>query len=66
MACRSCGSENQTEFGAEINIHLPGREGLDKPAALVFPKLLVCLRCGFTEFPIKETELHRLVEGAEA
>jgi hypothetical protein len=64
MACRSCGSDNQPEFGAEINIHFPGREALDKPAILVFPKLLVCLRCGLTEFTIKETELHRLVEGA--
>jgi len=66
MACRSCGSKNQTELGSEINIHFPGREALDKPAVLVFPKLLVCLRCGFTEFTVKETELHRLVEGAAA
>jgi hypothetical protein len=66
MACKSCGSDNQHEFGAEINIHLPGREALDKPAVLVFPKLLVCLRCGFTEFTIRETELHRLVEDAAA
>jgi len=66
MACKSCKSDNQREFGAEINIHFPGREALDKPAVLVFRKLLVCLRCGFTEFTIKETELHRLVEGAAA
>jgi hypothetical protein len=31
MACRSCRSENQTEVGAEMNIHFPGRKGLDKP-----------------------------------
>ena len=64
MACKSCGSDHQREFSAEINIHFPGREALDKPAVLVFPKLLVCLRCGFTEFTITETELHRLEEGA--
>ena len=66
MACKSCGSDNQQKFGAEINIHFPGREAMDKPAVLVFPKLLVCLRCGFTEFTITGTELHRLVEGAAA
>jgi hypothetical protein len=66
MACKSCGSDNQQKFGAEINIHFPGREALDKPAVLVFPKLLVCLRCGFTEFTIAETELLRLEKGAAA
>jgi hypothetical protein len=66
MACRSCESENQTEFGAEINIHFPGRKGLDKPAVLVFPKLVVCLDCGFTQFTIPETELRLLGEAAAA
>jgi hypothetical protein len=64
MACRSCGSENQTEFGAEINIHFPGRKGLDKPAVLVFPKLVVCLDCGFTQFTLPEAELRLLGQGA--
>jgi hypothetical protein len=62
MACRSCGSETQTEFGAEINIHFPGRKGLDKPAVLVFPKLVVCLDCGFTQFTFPETELRYLAQ----
>jgi hypothetical protein len=57
MACKSCGSENQTEFGTEINIHFPGRKGLDKPAVLVFPKLVVCLDCGDSRFVVPETEL---------
>jgi hypothetical protein len=64
MACRSCGSENQTEFGAEINIHFPGRKGLDKPAVLVFPKLVVCLDCGFTQFTLREADLCLLGQGA--
>jgi hypothetical protein len=57
MRCRSCPSEKQLEFGAEMIIHFPGLEGLDKPIVWVFPKLLVCLDCGFTEFAIPETEL---------
>ena len=62
MSCRSCTSENQKEFGSEINIHFPGRQGLDKAAVLVFPELVVCVDCGFTEFTLPEAELHLLRE----
>jgi hypothetical protein len=64
VACRSCASDNQTEFGAEIAIHFPGRKGLDKPDVLVFPKLVVCLDCGLAEFTLPETEFRLLREGA--
>jgi hypothetical protein len=60
MPCKSCQSQNQRNLDAEIGIHYPGRKGLDKPLVFVFPKLLVCLDCGFTEFAIPETELRRL------
>jgi ribosomal protein S27AE len=63
--CRShCGSCHTTEstFNGEIAIHFPGREGWEKPLVLVFPQLLVCLKCGFTEFAIPETELRQLTE----
>lgn len=63
MSCKSCTSEHQVEFGAEINIHIPGREGLDKPTVWVFPKLIVCMDCGFTEFAVPETELAGLASG---
>jgi hypothetical protein len=66
MACKSCASENQRDFGAEINIHFPGMQGIDKPAVWAFPKLTVCLDCGYTEFTIPETELRRLAKGAAA
>jgi len=66
MACGSCGSQNQTEFGAEICIHFPGLKNLDKPAVLVFPKLVVCLNCGFAQFTLPETELRLLRESAAA
>ena len=57
MFCKSCQSENQHYLNGEVAIHFPGLEGLDKPIVWVFPKLLVCLNCGFTEFAIPETEL---------
>ena len=60
--CKSCQSVNQSTLNGEIGIHFPGLKGLDKPIVWVFPKLLVCLNCGFTEFAVPEAELQRLVE----
>ncbi len=62
MVCRACQVENVKEFGAEINIHFPAPEGLEEPPVLVFPKLVVCLGCGFTNFTLPETELRQLAE----
>jgi len=66
MSCKSCGSENHAQYGAEINIHYQGLENADKPAVLAFPKLTVCLDCGFTEFTIPEAELRLLGESGAA
>jgi hypothetical protein len=64
MSCKSCQSQNQRNFTAEVAIHYPGLKGLAKPIVWVFPQLLVCMNCGFTEFAIPEANLRRLVEGA--
>jgi hypothetical protein len=64
MLCKSCGSDNQSKFSAEMNLHFPGYEGLNKPTVWVFPEAVVCLDCGFAEFFIPEAELHRLAKGA--
>ena len=61
MACVSCRSEKQAEFGAEMNIHFPGWEGLNKAGVWVFPKLTVCFDCGSTLFALPADEL-RLLE----
>jgi hypothetical protein len=66
MLCRSCASPNEKKFKAEMNIHFPGSEGLVKPTVWVFPKVVVCLECGFAEFVIPETELCRLAEDTTA
>lgn len=63
MPCMKCGSEHQTEFDAEMNVHFPGSRGRDKAAVLLYPRLLVCLDCGFTELMISRKELPSLVEG---
>ena len=59
MSCRVCGSQRQTRLKAETAIHLPN---LNSPHVFLFPFLLVCFDCGFTEFSIDETELQSLVD----
>jgi hypothetical protein len=66
MACKSCASDQQADFAAEINIHFSGLRGMDTPAIWAFPKLTVCLDCGQTEFTLAEPELRRLAKGAAA
>jgi hypothetical protein len=61
MACKLCGG-NQAQFPAEVCIHSSGRENLDKPPVFEFPKVLVCLECGFASFRISEIDL-TLLEG---
>jgi hypothetical protein len=63
MSCHSCGSVRNTGFNGEVAIHFPGLDGLDKPIVWVFPKLEVCLACGFTEFSVPESETRALSEG---
>ena len=60
MPCPSCLSRKQAEFPAEINIHFPGPENWTKPTVWVFPKVLVCLDCGASLFPVPKDELARL------
>jgi len=60
MKCLSCHSTNQSVFPAEINIHFPGWEGLDRPTVWAFPQLLVCLGCGFTQFTLPNDPVREL------
>jgi hypothetical protein len=61
--CGSCPSEKQATYEAEIAIHFPGLEGLDKPIVWVFPNVRICLECGRTEFSIPKRELGVLATG---
>ena len=63
MACKRCTSDSQRAFSGEVAIHFPGLKGLDEPIVWSFPKLLVCLECGFTEFTVPERELSVLALG---
>jgi len=66
MACKRCSSDKQSKFSLEMNIHFPGREGLEKPAVLLFPEVTICTDCGFAEFSIPAAELSRLADDAES
>jgi hypothetical protein len=64
MSCLSCATGNLSEFSAEMIIHFPDFKDLDKPGVWAFPKLFVCLDCGFSWFTTPKTELALLAGGA--
>jgi hypothetical protein len=66
MSCMYCASTNQAEFPAETNIHFPGLRNAGKPGVFVFPRILVCLDCGFSSFVTPSSELEQLAEVAPA
>ena len=63
MKCKRCQSQSRKEFSGELAIHFTGLAGLNKPIVWVFPELLACLDCGFTEFIVPEKELKVLETG---
>lgn len=63
MICKRCSSDHQSEFTSEMNLHFPGYEGLTKPTVWLFPKVFICLDCGFAEFIVPETDLPQLKNG---
>lgn len=60
VTCRSCQSANLRTLSAEMGIHFPGLKNLDKPVVWVFPSLVVCLDCGFSEFVVPEEQRAKL------
>jgi hypothetical protein len=63
MSRDKCACENHREFNGEVAIHFPGIKGLQKPVVWLFPKVRVCLDCGYADFTIPEIELSVLVTG---
>ena len=57
MSCLKCGLDNQMEFSAEMMVHLGGIKNLDNSGVVLFPKILVCVSCGFSQFTVPKTEL---------
>ena len=61
-ACGSCGSNNLTEFDTQLNLRRLPLNGLNKPILCAFPKIVLCLYCGFAQFQFSDAELQRLRE----
>jgi hypothetical protein len=61
MRCRNCGTSLEVKpFNGEIALHFPGLDGLKKSIVWVFPKVLVCLECGFAEFLLPDEPMEEL------
>jgi hypothetical protein len=60
MSCPACGVGNQMEFSAEMLVHRGGLKNLDNSGVMLFPKLLVCVDCGFSQFTVPKAELASL------
>ena len=61
--CMSCASSNQAEFTAEMLVHFGGLKKVERPGVLLFPKLLICLDCGFLQSTVPAPELALLAAG---
>jgi hypothetical protein len=57
MSCPQCLLDHQEEFSAEMAVHLHGLKNLDNSGILLFPKLSVCLDCGYVQFTVPKMEL---------
>jgi hypothetical protein len=66
MSCFVCRSANQSEFPTKMVVHFQGQRNLKKVGVWLFPKVLVCLNCGYSRFTVPETELPFLTKSAEA
>jgi hypothetical protein len=58
MSCLLCTSDDQEEFSTEMIIHFSGLKNLNEPGVWLFPRLLICLNCGFSHFTIQEPSWH--------
>jgi len=62
MTCKACGSQQLSRVDAELCVHLGGLQELGPPPRIMFPRLTICLVCGFAEFKMDESELSMLNE----
>jgi hypothetical protein len=65
MNCRACDSDEQRVFEAEIPVVFPRIEDRAKPIVWVFPRLLICLACGYTEFVVPKAKLQVIRDNAQ-
>jgi len=64
--CKSCGSLTLVQLNAEICFHFPGLSGLMISPIFAFPKVAVCLDCGFLQSNLTAEDLRRIKESNNA
>jgi len=57
MHCTLCQSANLAEFTAEMMIHFGGLKNINHPGIPAFPKVSVCLDCGYSGFTVQANQL---------
>jgi hypothetical protein len=62
MTCVSCRSVKHAELTGEMLVRFPGLKNLDKPVVWLYPKVLVCLDCGYSHFAVPEGELTSIAQ----
>ena len=60
MACRACGSENQTVLRGELTASSPSFSAAKREPLYVCQDLRVCMVCGFAELHIPPAQLQEL------
>jgi len=63
--CKSCSSLNIVELGAEVCFRIPGLKGLKVEPIFAFPRLAVCLDCGFLQSNLSAEDLQGIRESAK-
>jgi hypothetical protein len=65
MACLACASRNQVELSVAIILNLATFQNVDSSCVELFPKLLVCLDCGFARFNVSAPALASLAAATQ-
>jgi len=62
VPCKHCSSDHLGKLSAEMALHLRSIRDVTFPPVLVFPEVLMCLSCGFTEFIVPKDELRLIAK----
>jgi hypothetical protein len=55
--CPQFVSGNQVEFSAEIMVHRDALKNVNNSDVMLFPRVLVCMACGFSQFTVPKPEI---------
>ena len=62
--CRFCNSTKLIKLNTEVCLHFPGLKAVNKNPIFVFPKVTLCLDCGFVAGQLSATEVKSVTNSA--